>query len=80
MSKMERWSRAKGNPTDRAVKTIKAVTANKVEKVPVLQQPILINGQVVDFDVDTGAGENFMGQAADRGARTYQVYSAISVS
>ena len=48
------------------VKTIKAVhtaaTVCKVEKVPVLQQTISINGQVIDFEVDTGAGENFMGR------------------
>ena len=48
------------------MKQIKAVpisSVNKVGKVPVLQQPISINGQVVNFEVDTGAGESFVGQS-----------------
>jgi hypothetical protein len=48
------------------VKTIKLVqsdTVLKVEKLPVLQQPVIIKGQTIDFEVDTGAGENFMGKS-----------------
>ena len=47
------------------MKQIKAVssTVNKVGEVPVLQQPIFINGQRFDFEVDTGAGKNFVVQS-----------------
>ena len=33
---------------------------NQLKAVPPIQQPLVLNGQTFNFEVDTGAGENFM--------------------
>ena len=47
------------------VKRIHAVTRDRRDEVPELQLPLKLNGNhTVNFEVDTGAGDNFLGRAA----------------
>ena len=61
----KKWGSPKSGGTKAGVNRIHAVTRKNPDEIPELQLPLKLNGtHTVNFEVDTGAGDNFLGREA----------------